>query len=228
MCFSAPASFASGTVLATVGVICLKKKQDRSQTMLSAIPLIFSVQQFTEGFVWLLLDDPDQGSLQAAINIFLFFALVVWPSWVPLSILAIETKPVRRTLLGLLATVGVLISLLSVYYLFAYRSGVEVKAFHLRYILDAPAEIIGLLGIVYLTVTIIPLFLCSVPKVPLLGFLILFSHLITIGFFSDNVLSVWCFFSALMSVLIYIIVTDKAAFRRSHHTFHHERNSTLS
>src|ERR1044071_4197500 len=111
MCFSANASFIAGSVLATTGVLTLRKVKSPKHILFAAIPLIFSVQQFTEGFVWLSLSDPGgQAWRSIPITIFLFFAHVAWPVWVPLSVFTLEKNPQRgKILLGMLL-IGIAVS----------------------------------------------------------------------------------------------------------------------
>ena len=100
MCFSAGASFGASALLLVGGYATLKKVKQPNQMMFAAIPLIFSIQQFTEGFVWLSFQDPGFYSLQHVFsNIFLFFALIVWPIWVPVSILQLEEEAKRKKIL---------------------------------------------------------------------------------------------------------------------------------
>jgi len=42
-----------------------------------------------------------------------------------------------------------------------------------------------------------------------MGVLVLLSYLVTKLFFEDYVLSVWCFFAAIISVMIYFILADR-------------------
>ena len=84
MCFSASASFGAGVVLSVIGVASIKKAKSPTQIIFASIPLIFAVQQITEGFLWLSLTHSNFASLkQVTTYIFLFFAQIVWPIWVP-------------------------------------------------------------------------------------------------------------------------------------------------
>ena len=56
MCFSATANFVGSGVLGTVGVITLTKVKHKRELLFAALPTLFAVHQFTEGFVWLGLD----------------------------------------------------------------------------------------------------------------------------------------------------------------------------
>src|SRR5687768_16565317 len=97
MCFSAEASFAAGAILLGIGVVSLNKAVSGPQRVLAGIPLLFSIQQFDEGILWLTFSNPAYMHWwQPAILTFLFYAQVVWPVFVPLSMTLIEKDPFRK------------------------------------------------------------------------------------------------------------------------------------
>jgi hypothetical protein len=51
MCFSATASFVSGSVLTIAGAISLSSAKKNNQKLFAAIPLIFGIQQLFECLV---------------------------------------------------------------------------------------------------------------------------------------------------------------------------------
>src|ERR1700689_425877 len=53
VCFSATANFVGSTVLGAVGVVPLTKVKHRRELLFAALPLLFAIHQFIEGFVWL-------------------------------------------------------------------------------------------------------------------------------------------------------------------------------
>ena len=63
MCFSATANFVGSGVLGTIGVVTLKKVKHRRELLFAALPALFALHQFMEGFVWLGLD----GTLSATV-----------------------------------------------------------------------------------------------------------------------------------------------------------------
>lgn len=81
MCFSAEASFTTAAVLTTIGFAGLKINFSRSQLFLAMIPLLFAIQQFFEGVLWLGLESTTFPItiLMLAKKIFLIFAFLVWP-----------------------------------------------------------------------------------------------------------------------------------------------------
>jgi len=56
MCFSATANFVGSGVLGALGVVTLAKVKHRRELLFAALPALFAVHQFIEGFVWLGLD----------------------------------------------------------------------------------------------------------------------------------------------------------------------------
>jgi len=53
MCFSASASFIAGMSLSAIGVAALRNTEARTEQPLAMMPLLFGVQQLTEGVTWL-------------------------------------------------------------------------------------------------------------------------------------------------------------------------------
>ena len=55
MCFSATASFTAGTALTAVGGLTVRKSRGKAELPLALVPLLFGIQQLTEGVLWLSL-----------------------------------------------------------------------------------------------------------------------------------------------------------------------------
>jgi hypothetical protein len=212
MCFSASASFGASAILAIAGVASIKKVQALSQLMFASIPIIFSIQQFTEGFVWLTLTNDKYKDLQnIPIYIFVIFAQVIWPVWVPLSILLVEKNSNRRKVFSVLAGIGLIISIYHIYCLASYHIGATVSPYHINYELDFPLRHFAILGSFYLLTIIMPPLISSIKGMSLIGILLLSSFLISKLYFNDFVISVWCFFAALVSLLVFLIMCDLKA-----------------
>ncbi len=52
MCFSATASFTAGAALTAVGGFTVHKSQGKIELPLALVPLLFGIQQLTEGVLW--------------------------------------------------------------------------------------------------------------------------------------------------------------------------------
>jgi hypothetical protein len=212
MCFSTAASFGSCAILAVAGVATLKKVEVSSQLLFAAIPIIFCIQQFIEGFVWITLTNHNYADWQnVPIYAFAFFAQVLWPVWVPLSFLLIEKSSNRKKVLLIFLIIGSLLSVYHAYCLLFYPTGAAITPYHIHYRLDFPQQYMMLNRIMYVLPVLIPPFISSLKKTSILGVLLLTSFLITKLYFDDYLISVWCFFAALVSAYVFLIMKDLKA-----------------
>jgi len=209
MCFSTTASFSAGAILAIAGIASLKKVQIPSQFMFALIPIVFSIQQFTEGFVWIALTNVNYQHWQSIpIYIFVFFAQVLWTFWVPFSFYLIEKNSTRKKILLVLVGIGSLISIYIFYCLLTYKVSAVITPYHIRYIVDFPIPHFIIMASFYFLTIVAPPFVSDLKKAPILGILLFCSFIISKLFFSDIVISVWCFFAALISLFVYIIMKN--------------------
>jgi hypothetical protein len=208
MCFSATASFGASTILLTIGIVTIKKAQSTPQRFLAVIPLIFSVQQFAEGGLWLSLTHSAYASLHNFfMYLFLAFAQVVWPIFVPLAILLLETEPVRKKVLLAFLAIGILTGGYLLFCILFYKVEAFVSSHHIGYAQEFPLIHLRMSGVMYFIPTVVSAFISSVKPLRLFGGLILLSFIITKVFYSDYVISIWCYFAAIISLLIlYIII----------------------
>lgn len=209
MCFSASASFAAGAVLSTAGLITLKKVQKPSQFLFSGIPLLFAIQQFAEGFVWLSLTNNNYDTWrEPSVYTFLFFAQIVWPVMVPLSIYMLEENKTTKKILLLITGLGLMLSAFLAFCLLKYTVKAEITSHHIDYTLNFPYAMHWVGHISYFVPTVISPFVSSIKKIKLLGLALLSTYFITIMFFSGFLISVWCYFAAIISIVIYYILSD--------------------
>ncbi|MGM0582694.1 MAG: DUF6629 family protein, partial [Bacteroidota bacterium] len=211
MCFSASASFAAGAVLTAVGVASLNKSKKPSETPFASIPLFFGLQQFAEGFVWLSLTNPDYAFLEGiSAHSFIFFAQVLWPFWVPFSIYKFEKLEGVRSIIGKsLIGIGALLATIMAYYLFTNHIEAEILGHHISYNQEYLKQFHLIGGILYLAATAMPHFISPNKKLWVLGGATLLAYLFTEIFYSQYVVSVWCYFAAILSAMVLWIVITK-------------------
>ena len=209
MCFSATASFSASIVLGITGVIAVKKVQLPNQLAFAMIPFLFSIQQLTEGLVWISLTYKEFAFLQSiSIYLFLIIAQIVWPSWVPYSIMSLENDPKRKKIFKWIFGIGLLFSLYLTYCFIFFNIQGKISNNHIEYNLDFPPtnNLLWLTALFYIVPTVISTFFSSVKRMQILGMVILLScvvtRLITLKYF----ISIWCFFAAIISVLVVIIM----------------------
>lgn len=209
MCFSAGASFTGGAVLSAIGVATVRSAHNPSQKLFAGIPLFFAFQQCAEGVLWLTLKSGENYQIQTmATYIFLIMALVIWPLMIPLAMLRMEeVKQKKRIITCILFTGG----LLSAYYAFcllSFNVTPRINGFHIQYINDFPKSLSNIAFGIYIIVTMAPLFISSVKKIYLFGILIFVSCFVTGIFYKEYLTSIWCFFAALISVVVYWIIKE--------------------
>ena len=203
MCFSAAVSFTAGTVLVTVGAISVGKSTTVPQALLSSIPVMFGVQQFAEGVLWLSLVRPEFGVFVVpAKYLFLFFAQVVWPLLVPFIILRLEPEPEKRKVLRALAVTGMFVSFYLAYCLMTYRVDASIDCYHILYSLYFPEVLVEIVAVLYVIAVIGPLFVSGIREIRPLAISIVISLAITAIFYQYYLISLWCFFAAILSVEI--------------------------
>lgn len=214
MCFSAGASFGAGIVLSAIGIVALKKTKSPALYAFAAIPLLFGMQQLTEGVVWLSANHTISGGWKPAATLaFLLFAQVIWPFWVPFSFWLFERGPRHRKALLSLLVLGSALAVYHGYCLAVYPVSAEISEHHIAYSLDFPSFGGGISSIVYLLTTIVPPLLSSQKKMHLLGWVILFSFIVTIAFYKLYIISVWCFFAAVISGVVLFLLNRQQAER---------------
>ncbi|WP_430972539.1 DUF6629 family protein [Sunxiuqinia rutila] len=215
MCFSPEASFVSGAVITVIGVVTVRKVHHPAQLVFAVIPLFFGIQQFAEGVLWLsLFTDGSETIRIFSTYFFLVMAEVIWPSLIPVSVLLMEKNEKRRKILRVLLILGMILSGYYAFCLISYQVSPRIVYYHVQYNNDFPSLLALPAFGLYLIVTIVPLFVSEVRKTKWLGILMLLSCVVTIVFFRQCLTSVWCFFAALMSGVVYwILHSSKEKFK---------------
>ena len=197
MCFSETASLLTGVFTGVVGVVAVVRSREPRELPLAFIPLVFALQQFIEGGLWVSgLADVASAALTQA---FLILALVFWPLFSPAAALAIETERPRRGLIGACLAIGAGVAAYFAWQLLAFPHGARVVDGHIQYdIVNTPVFVGGL----YVVATTLPLLLSSVPAVGMLGLVVLTGSIVTYAAYDQAFVSVWCFFAAAGSVVV--------------------------
>jgi len=215
MCFSASASFTAGVLLTFVGTETVRKVHKPSQLALAGIPIFFAFQQFAEGVLWLTIGDADHAGLQNfATHLFLIMAQVVWPILIPISVLLLEKNRKRKFILSALLSVGVVVGLYYSYRLITVPVHPEIIGKHVVY-QDTTLDAWGLVSIIlYLAATLFSFFVSSMRKVYVMGIIMSVSFAVSALFYIRCLTSVWCFFAAVMSLVVFYMIRD------AHKKFH--------
>lgn len=209
MCFSAGASFGASAILGAAGAASLYMAKKPRQKFFAAIPLIFAIQQFTEGFVWLSTTHAEFSWIHNyAMYSFLVFAQVVWPVWEPLSVYLMERGPKQRIFLNIILGMGISEALYMAYGLVFLHVTGEVECQHVRYVIGFPDALMWPSIILYGSATVLAPFISGIRWMRLLGVALAASYLISDFLFEYFITSVWCYFAAALSVIVLLIVWE--------------------
>jgi len=201
MCFSAAASFTAATVLTVIGVASVAKTRSKKEIAFALIPLFFAVQQAVEGVVWLSVKSGNMQLLSIASSIFVFFAYAFWPMYVPVSVVLLEKKSWRRKILWVLEFCGVLLGSYFIYFIANTHISATIVNKCIAY--TTPQQGIIPIILIYLATTCFSLLISSDTALKSFGVAASLFLLIAYAFYDFAFVSVWCFFAAVLSVIIY-------------------------
>ena len=206
MCFSAQASFIAAAGTGAIGVATFHRDRSTTLRWLALVPGFFALQQASEGLVWLHL----KGIIDAAPldriaqSIFLTFALVFWPTYAPLAVMMSERMRFRRILCSVALVSGLSVSLFNASHLIGLEAPV-VLGHSIKYGYGD-----GYLSwrLFYGIVSLSPLFISSLRRMWILGSLALLGFVISDSFYYEAFVSVWCFYAAVISMVLYFILRE--------------------
>jgi hypothetical protein len=208
VCFSASANFIGSAVLGIIGVATLAEVKHRREVLFAAMPLLFALHQFTEGFVWLGLD----GNLPPIVAhdagaAYVLYAQGLLPFVFPLSILMLECTPSRRRRMLDFTLLGGALAVYILWGLIAYPLQVYAQAHGIVYLNQITTTTV--VAIIYVAATCGALFFSGFRILVVLGWLNLIGLLIVMLVRRYEFTSIWCAYAAVVSVIIYFF------FRRS-------------
>jgi hypothetical protein len=200
MCFSASASFTASVALVALGSFAVRKARNRAELPYAMIPVLFGIQQALEGALWLTFADRAPTLNVGLTHAYSFFSHVLWPIYVPLAALAIEPSAIRRKVLGGIAFVGAAVGLYLLLMLIQLPITARVVENHIFY--DSPHFYVRLTMALYLLGTCVSLMVSSHRRVAVFGMAAFASAVAAYAFYAYWFISVWCFFSAVMSLIV--------------------------
>ncbi len=217
MCFSAASSFAAAIPLIAGGAVCLNHalKKDSKYLAMSLMPIVVGLQQATEGFIWLVLNDGMAFLAHTLALIYMFFVWVFWPIWVPYMCASLEPSAEKRKTQMKWAEAGLQFGIL------LYLPHLFIKgwlgpnisqgcmAYDTIVLFDyvLPRE---MTAFVYLLIIAAPALLSSHIYIRYFGLMLVAFVPITYYFFVHAYLSVLCFFAAVITLfLVYVVLLDK-------------------
>ena len=202
MCFSAPASFIAATALTTAGIATLRVASRPRAWPFAAIPLLFGTQQFIEGLIWLSFREGSLLPNPALTFVYSLFSHVLWPIYVPFAVGLLETVPWRRYALAATQVAGLAVGFYLLYFLVEFPVTSRVLGQHIVY--ESPHFYIRVVMVSYLVATCLSTLLTSHWLVRCFGALSLATFLAAYAIHAATLVSVWCFFAAILSFIVYV------------------------
>ena len=202
MCFSATASFVAGATLSAAGVATLRQARQRSEIPFAAMPLLFGIQQITEGVIWLTFRYDAPVLKQTMTYIYSVFSHVWWPIYVPFAIGYLETFHRRKTILRAFQSAGLAVGLYLLYSIIARPIVAELSGRHIVY--ASPHFYRLSVMVLYLAATCVSGLFSSHRFVNLFGILAFVAFVASYLVHVSALVSIWCFFAAVLSLLVYL------------------------
>lgn len=202
MCFSATASFAASGVIGAVGIATLVHVRQVRAVPFAALPLLFALHQFIEGFVWLGLEGRiGPVAMDHFVFLYLLYAKGILPFLIPLAVALMEPAGWRRSATGALTLVGAALCGWILWAVIAWPSAAAVAHHSIDY---DNARTGGLLiPALYVLTTCGALLLSSHRVVRWYGWLNLAGVSFVLLVQGYAFASVWCFYAAVLSVMLY-------------------------
>jgi len=202
MCFSATSSFIASGVIASIGIATLRHVREPRALLFAAVPMLFAVHQFTEGWVWLGLEGRiGKLALDHVSFLFMLYAQAILPLLMPAAIALMESAGWRRRVILGLTAIGALVFAWDLSGLIFLPSRCFVDQNSIAY--RNPMTGNFWISCLYILATCGALLLSTHRVVRWYGVLNVVALTITEVVKQYAFASVWCFYAALMSVMIY-------------------------
>lgn len=133
-------------------------------------------------------------------ELYLFFSNVLWPVYVPLAVLSLETVSWRRRVIASIATLGAVVSIYLLSLLILFPTTASIAGQHILYEVSNPYEQTTIA--LYVFVTCVSLLFSSHRRVIAFGVAAFAAELIAYVFYQVWFISVWCFFAAVVSIMV--------------------------
>ena len=216
MCFSVAASFSASAVLVPMGIYCVKKSVslEKPYWAFALLPLMFGIQQFFEGLVWLEIEPDGGGATRLAALGYMFFSHLFWLIWIPFACYAIEDSTIKRKVIFFLILIGAAHGLLMYIPLWFREDWLTVEL--VRQSIDYKATLLYdeyipriIVRAFYALIILVPLLVASDRYIRIFGVIIATSVAISTVKFGYAFISVWCYFAAVLSFYILVMILQK-------------------
>lgn len=183
-----------------MGIATLHEAKTKARAPLAAMPLIFGAQQAVEGVVWMTAGIPWFQSMAAFL--YVMFSHLLWPAYIPFAVGAIETSVRRKRVLNVFLFIGVSMSVWFAAYVARGPVTASIASGCVVYRMILPPIPYGLAA--YVLVTCVSCLISSHKFIRVMGIALIGALAISMYAYLEAFYSVWCFFSAILSAIIYV------------------------
>jgi len=206
--------------LAAIGVVTLTKVKHRRELLFAALPTLFGIHQFIEGFVWLGLD----GILSPTVThnmgaAYMLYAQGLLPFLLPLSVLLFEPDAKSRRRMLPFLVIGGATALYILWALTAYPLQLYVKGNSIVYINAATNN--TAVAVLYVIATCGSLFFSKVKAMIIFGAANLAILLVVMEVKRYAFTSLWCAYAAIASLIILVYFWRSSGIRPFLYAPHH-------
>jgi hypothetical protein len=181
----------------------------RAEIPFAIIPLLFGIQQIIEGMIWLSFGNDSTLPNTTLTLAYSLFSHVLWPIFLPYAVRRLETVPWRRYGLIACQIAGLAVGLYLLYFIIAFPVTSRVLGQHIVY--ESPHFYILAVMVPYLVATCLSSLLSSDRIIRVFGALSLATFVAAYVIHVATLVSVWCFFAAVLSFIVYFYFRQQRA-----------------
>ena len=192
-----------GKVFVTTFPAKLVVAADSLQGIIFILPLVAKYfHQFLEGILWLNHDGVLSGEYKVvAVYAFAFIAFVLWPVCVPFSVRLLESGRLRRNIILLCQAIGLYVGLPVLISIIQNPVEATVAGRSFAYNIDTPDMFLA----PYFVAVTVPFLVSSNRRLVLFGIILSLSCIGAAHMASSTTFpSVWCFYAAILSLIVYL------------------------
>lgn len=202
-------------VLVPAGMFTIYRaeKTDRRYLAIGTLPLLFGMQQFSEGVVWIAGERALPDLVRQASLVYMFFSWLAWPVWVPFSTYFLEPGR-RRSLFLILSIFGGMLGAIQYIPYFLHPEWLTARFLPNAISYDATELLDFVIGrpatyVLYVAAIVAPLLLSSNRDARIFGGLVTGVLVVTYLFFRYAYISVFCAGAAVMSLYLVVAIIRK-------------------
>jgi hypothetical protein len=204
MCFSPQADVIGGLLVSGIGITVVRNVRERHDHLaFAALPLLLGLHQLTESLVWFGLQGHiPLGIAHVATWVYLLFAFVVLPTYVPLAIRALEPPGRRRDIMSAFVAAGAVVSIWLLVAMLRGPVTAKLGSHHIAYHIHLHAGLV--IVSVYVLATCASAIFSGYHHIAIFGTVNLIAVAILARLTIDGFASLWCAWAALTSIAIAI------------------------